>query len=146
MLLLQANHIFTFEQTVILEDMVTFVCGIITGIILGIWYITTLFKKIKLDYELPDSTMFRIKHKNKDWLVANPKNPLQGFELLFIYLFRKKGKGDIHYEVTAHEKKRARIIMVIIVAIVIVLVAIGLYYSLFNVHYKKDFLPLEPNS
>lgn len=140
------GHIFTFEQTVILEDTVTFICGIIVGIIMGIWYITTLFNKIKLDYELPDSTMFRIKHGKKDWIVANPKNALQGFELLFIYIFRKRGKEDIHYEVTAHEKKRARFIMVCIVLIVIILVAIGLYYSLFNVHYKKDFLPLEPDS
>lgn len=136
----------TFEQTVMAEDSVTLVCGIVVGFIAALFYVTFLFKKLKLDYTLPAGTFLRMKHGKKDWIVFNPVGTMHGFEALFLYYFRKRKVGDMHTEITEHEVKRARIIIFIIFAVALILICIGLYFSLLNVHYKKDFIPLEPNS
>ena len=77
------------------------------GLILGAYLVIRACQRIKFDYTLEEGIILRVQKNKKTWLVTNPTNAIQRWEILCLSLFNI-GKGKT---VCQSEKRRCRIIL-----------------------------------
>ncbi|SSS88049.1 Uncharacterised protein [Acinetobacter baumannii] len=77
------------------------------GLLLGVYIVIRACKRIKFDYTLEEGVILRVQKNKKLWLVTNPTNTMQRWEILCLSLFNI-GKGKT---VCQSEKRRLRIIL-----------------------------------
>ena len=80
------------------------------GLLVGAYLVIRACQRIKFDYTLEEGVILRVKKNKKIWLVTNPTNAIQRWEILCISLF-KIGKGKV---IDQSDKRRCRIILYII--------------------------------
>lgn len=80
------------------------------GLLIGAFLVIRACQRIKFDYTLEEGIILRVKKNKKIWLVTNPTNAIQRWEIVCISLF-KIGKGKT---IDQSDKKRCRIILYII--------------------------------
>lgn len=77
------------------------------GLLIGAYLVIRACKRIKFDYTLEEGVILRVQKNKKTWLVTNPANAMQRWEVLCLSLFNI-GKGKT---VCQSEKRRLRIIL-----------------------------------
>lgn len=77
------------------------------GLLIGAYLVIRACQRIKFDYTLDEGVILRVPKNNEIWLVTNPTNAMQRWEILCISLF-KIGKGKT---ICQSEKRRCRIIL-----------------------------------
>ncbi|MGE7650542.1 hypothetical protein ACQKM1_22605 [Peribacillus frigoritolerans] len=80
------------------------------GLLIGAYLVIRACERIKFDYTLDEGVILRVPKNKKIWLVTNPTNAMQRWEILCLSLFNI-GKGQT---VCQSEKRRCRIILYII--------------------------------
>lgn len=77
------------------------------GLLIGVYLVIRACQRIKFDYTLDEGVILRVQKKKKVWLVTNPTNAVQRWEIFCLSLFNI-GKGKT---VCQSDKIRCRIIL-----------------------------------
>lgn len=94
------------------------------GAVVFAWFIIRLIKsRIRLDHALDEGTIMRVidEKKKKKWLIVNPMNTWQFYDIIILSFF-DKGRDKF---IEMQDTKRIRIIRRIIVVILIMLIWSG---------------------
>jgi hypothetical protein len=124
-----------YENAVRIQEALTWISGILLGIIIAVFFLCRHLLKVRIDYDLKSPTMLKVNSNNSKWIILNPRTTTHVIEAIYISVIWRMKKGnskenyfDVEHE--PHSLKRVRKILFTLLTIALIVIIIGFAFAL----------------